>query len=75
MYDSPETIREGKVTVPKMPPGCPYSEDEVHETTVLVSRLTISGVFNLPKNDRLNDRFPDIPLKKLRDLVLKSWKQ
>ncbi|PLB47427.1 NmrA-like family protein [Aspergillus steynii IBT 23096] len=75
VYDSHERVKEGKVTVPKMPPGCPYSEDEVYEMTVLVSRLTIAGVFDLPKIGRLNDRFPDISTKKLRDFMRDAWKE
>ena len=75
VFDSPEKVQEGKVTVPKMPPRCPYSEDEVYEMTALVSRLTIAGVFDLPKTDRLNDRFPDIPMKRLRDLMCDAWKE
>ncbi|KAH8427113.1 uncharacterized protein LDX57_004830 [Aspergillus melleus] len=71
--DSPESIKQGKVTVPEMPPGCPYSEDEVYETTVLVSRLTIAGVFDLPKESRLNERFPDIHTKSLRTFMIESW--
>lgn len=73
MYDSPENIKVGKVTVPGIPSRCPYAEDEVYETTVLVSRLTIAGVFDLPKSGRLNTRFPDIQTKDLRSFMINSW--
>ncbi|KAI9035922.1 uncharacterized protein KD926_002638 [Aspergillus affinis] len=73
VYDAPDSIKEGKVTVPQMPPGCPYTEDEVYDTTVLVSRLTIAGVFDLPTESRLNERFPDIHTKDLKTFMLNAW--
>ncbi|PYH91823.1 NAD(P)-binding protein [Aspergillus ellipticus CBS 707.79] len=70
VYDSVEKVQQGKVTVPAIPAG--YSEEEAQEMTTLVSRLTISGAFDLPQQ-RLNSKFPDIHPVKVREF-LKVWR-
>ncbi|PYH82486.1 NAD(P)-binding protein [Aspergillus uvarum CBS 121591] len=72
VYDSPEKINQGQVTIPAIPEG--YTEEEAHEVTVLVSRLTIAGVFDLPVEGRLNERFPEIEPVKVREFLVDAWK-
>ncbi|GKZ38900.1 hypothetical protein AbraIFM66950_011450 [Aspergillus brasiliensis] len=72
VYDSAEKIKEGQVTVPPFLTG--YSEEEAQEMTVLVSRLTIAGAFDLPK-ERMNAMFPDIKPVKMRQFLLDTWKE
>jgi hypothetical protein len=74
VYDSAEKIKEGNVTVPPMPAETGYTIEELKETTALVSRLTIAGVFNLPAEDRLNARFPEIETTKIKDFLHNAWK-
>ncbi|GCB18895.1 isoflavone reductase homolog P3 [Aspergillus awamori] len=71
IYDSAEKIKEGQVTVPPFLTG--YSEAEALEMTVLVSRLTIAGAFDLPK-ERMNSMFPDIKPIKMREFLINTWK-
>ncbi|PWY74336.1 nmrA-like family protein [Aspergillus heteromorphus CBS 117.55] len=66
VYDSIEKVKKGEVTVPAIPDG--YSEEEAREMTALVSRLTISGAFDLPQ-ERLNGRFPDLKPIKVREFL------
>ncbi|KOC08145.1 nmrA-like family protein [Aspergillus flavus AF70] len=73
VYDSVDKIKEGDVTIPPMPSDTGYSVEELKETTALVSRLTISGVFDLPRENRLNARFPDIETTKLKAFLEKAW--
>ncbi|KAF7585968.1 hypothetical protein BBP40_009759 [Aspergillus hancockii] len=73
-YDNAEQIKEGNVTVPPMPAETGYSVEELKETTALVSRLTIARVFDLPVDNRLNARFPDIETMKIKDFLHNAWK-
>jgi hypothetical protein len=57
-----------------MPKGIEYPVDELKETTALVSRLTVNGVFDLPKVNRLNDRFPDVRPITMKELLEKAWR-
>lgn len=72
-YDSVDRIQAGDVTIPPMPHGTEYPVDEVKEVTALVSRLTVNGVFDLPKANRLNERFPEIKPTKMKDF-LEIWR-
>lgn len=69
-----ENVKQGRVTVPPMPSGVPYSAEELREMTVLVSRLTVAGVFDLPVEQRMNSRFPDLRPIKVKEFLLKAWK-
>ncbi|GFF44751.1 isoflavone reductase homolog P3 [Aspergillus udagawae] len=73
-YDSKESIKDGRVTIPPMPEGNPYSPEDLQEMTALVSRLTIAGVFKLPDQNRLNDRFPDLQPVKMRQFLQDAWR-
>ncbi|KAJ5128668.1 hypothetical protein N7526_006834 [Penicillium atrosanguineum] len=73
-YDTLDQIQAGDVTVPPMPDGTEYPEDELKETTALVSRLTVNGVFDLPKENRLNDRFPNVRPITIREFLEKAWR-
>ena len=73
-YDSVENVKQGRVTVPPMPSGVPYSAEELREMTVLVSRLTVAGVFDLPVEQRMNSRFPDLRPIKVKEFLLNAWK-
>jgi len=56
-----------------MPKGAEYPMDELKETTALVSRLTVNGVFDLPRENRLNDRFPDVRPVTIKEFLGKAW--
>ncbi|CAI7662563.1 unnamed protein product [Penicillium glandicola] len=71
-YDSLEQINTGDVTVPPQPEGLEYSSDELKEVTALVSRLTVSNVFQLP-DDRLNTRFPEVKPITMRQFLHDAW--
>lgn len=73
-YDSKESIKNGQVTIPPMPEGNPYSPEDLQEMTALVSRLTIAGVFKLPAENRLNDKFPDLQPVKMKQFLQEAWK-
>jgi hypothetical protein len=57
-----------------MPEGNPYSPEDLQEMTALVSRLTIAGVFELPDQNRLNDRFPDLQPVNMRQFLQDAWR-
>lgn len=56
-----------------MPEGTDYPTDELKEVTALVSRLIVNGVFDLPKENRLNERFPDVKPTKMKEF-LEIWR-
>ncbi|KAJ5949581.1 hypothetical protein N7454_001165 [Penicillium verhagenii] len=72
-YDSIDKINAGDVTVPPCLDDTD-SFDETKEMTALVSRLTVSGVFQFPKENRLNAQFPDVCPMRMRELLEKCWK-
>ncbi|KAJ5604901.1 hypothetical protein N7510_010055 [Penicillium lagena] len=74
-YDSLDRINSGDVTVPPMPDGTEYAESEVKEVTALVSRLTVNGVFDLPKEGRLNAQFPDVRPITMKQFLIDSWQK
>jgi phosphoserine aminotransferase len=73
VYDNPEKVKEGNVTVPPQPESVGYSEQELVETTALVDRLVLAKVFDFPANVRANAKFPDLKLVKARELVTQAW--
>ncbi|KAL2819827.1 pyridoxal phosphate-dependent transferase [Aspergillus granulosus] len=73
IYDSPEKVMEGNVTLPPQPDDVGYSQQELVETTALVDRLVLAKVFDFPADIRANGRFPDLKLVKVRELVTKAW--
>ncbi|OJJ31616.1 hypothetical protein ASPWEDRAFT_72512 [Aspergillus wentii DTO 134E9] len=74
VYDSADKINQNQVTVPPMPDGIGYSEEEIQEMTALVSRLTVAGAFKLPVENRLNARFPGINLVSVKEFLTNAWK-
>ncbi|KAJ5708233.1 hypothetical protein N7488_008034 [Penicillium malachiteum] len=72
-YDTIEQVNSGDVTIPPSPSGTDYPEDEMKEMTALVSRLTVNGVFQLPKENRLNERFPEVRPITVREFMEKYW--
>lgn len=71
-YDGVDQINAGSVTVPPMP-STMGSPEELKEVTVLVSRLTVAGVFDLPKDNRMSDRFPEVRPVKFKEFMAKCW--
>lgn len=57
-----------------MPKGAEYPVEELKETTALVSRLTVNGVFDLPKENRMNARFPDVRPITMKEFLEKAWR-
>lgn len=49
------------------------SPEELQEVTALVSRLTVTEVFDLPEENRMSDRFPEIRPVKVKELLEKCW--
>jgi hypothetical protein len=74
-YDSFDQICSGDVTVPPMPDGTEYPESEIKEVTTLVSWLTVHGVFNLPKEGRLNARFPEVQPITMKQFLIDAWRK
>lgn len=58
-----------------MPADTENSPDEIQEVTALVSRLVINGVFDLPRQNRLNARFPDVRPLTMREFLEKTWQK
>lgn len=56
-----------------MPAGVEFSAEELKEVTALVSRLTVNRVFDLPKDNRLNERFPDVQPKTMKEFLVEAW--
>lgn len=54
-------------------PSTVGSPEELKEITELVSRLTVAGVFNLPKDNRMSDRFPEVRPVKFKEFMAKCW--
>lgn len=73
-YDSVDQIAAGNVTNPPMPSDLGYTQEEITEVTALVSRLTVNGVFELPKENRLNALFPDVQPVTMRKILEDSWR-
>ncbi|KAL2870610.1 uncharacterized protein BJX67DRAFT_377959 [Aspergillus lucknowensis] len=73
VYDSPDKVKEGAVTVPPMPQGVGYSQEELVEMTALVDRLILGKTFDFPLEVLANSRFPDLKLVQVRDFVQKAW--
>ena len=73
IYDSVEKINAGNVTVPPMPAGTDYPPEEVQEITALVDRLVINGVFDLPRENRLNNEFYDVRARTMREFLEYTW--
>lgn len=71
-YDSVDQINAGNVTVPPMPSAM-GSPEELREVTALVSRLTVSGVFDLPKESRMSDRFHEVRPVKIKEFLENCW--
>ncbi|KAF7718070.1 Uncharacterized protein PECH_002406 [Penicillium ucsense] len=71
-YDSIEMIDSGHVTVPDMSDST-MSQKELQEMTALVSRLTVNGVFDLPKDNRMSDRFPQVRPMKVKKFLRQCW--
>ncbi|KAJ5890850.1 uncharacterized protein N7473_007078 [Penicillium subrubescens] len=71
-YDSVEQINAGSVTVPPMPSTI-GSPEELKAITALVSQLTVTGVFDLPRESRMSDRFPEVQPVKLKQFLEKCW--
>lgn len=72
-YDTVDQINAGDVTIPLNPVGTEYSVDEMKEVTELVSQLTVNGVFDLPKENRLNAQFPEIKPITVREFLEQHW--
>jgi hypothetical protein len=49
------------------------SLEELKEITALVSRLTVTRVFDLPKESRMSDQFPEVKPVKLKQFLEKCW--
>ncbi|KAJ6017929.1 hypothetical protein N7451_001308 [Penicillium sp. IBT 35674x] len=74
-YDSIEQINTGDVTVPpSLDNTASDSIEELKEVTALCSRLIVNGVFQFPKENRLNTRFPEVRPITMRELLENCWK-
>lgn len=57
-----------------MPEGVPYTDDELREVTVLVGRLTIAGALNIPVEQRMNSKFPELKPVQVKEFLTKVWR-
>lgn len=58
-----------------MPAGTEISPDDMQEVTALVGRLVVNGVFDLPRENRLNARFPDVRPLTMREFLEQTWQK
>ncbi|KAJ5108939.1 hypothetical protein N7456_005614 [Penicillium angulare] len=72
-YDTVDQINAGDVTIPPSPSGTEYSVDELKEVTALVSRLVVNGVFQFPKENRLDAQIPDVRPITMREFLAQHW--
>ena len=75
-YDDHERL--GSLTVTELPshsaiyPFLP--KEKLQYILAVFGRWTAAGDFDLPENDTLNSRFPDIETRTLRQVIEQGWK-
>ncbi|KAM6506703.1 hypothetical protein FSOLCH5_013678 [Fusarium solani] len=70
-YDTLEDLEAGKATV--LFPGESYGGMDPVEMTAMVGASVVKGEMLLPKEGRLNDRFPEIQVTSIDDLITRAW--
>lgn len=75
-YDSLEKLKSYQVTeLPAHPPMYPYFPKQMLQGMCAVFGILFDeGFFDLKPQKSLNDQFPEIKTKKIRDLVNEAWK-
>ena len=68
-YDDEETLRQGKATILQE-----TSRDEmVRSLTSLFGQMTVHGYFRMPESNRQNNKFPDLKLKRVDEMIKEVW--
>ena len=75
-YDSLEKLRSYQVTeLPAHPPMYPYFPKQMLQGMCAVFGILFEeGFFDLKPENSLNDQFPEITTRKIRDLVSEAWR-
>ena len=75
-YDTVSDLEKGEVTLlPK--PGTVELDDaneQLKDWIVLFSKLYVEGIFQMPTENRLNARFPDMKTVSLEEFLTEAWK-
>ncbi|KAI8668084.1 NmrA domain-containing protein [Fusarium keratoplasticum] len=74
-YDSLEALERNEATLLQVGygGGGGASEDEAKQMVSLFGRMTISGSFRLPDENRINDKFPGLRPMTAEELLTMAW--
>ncbi|KAJ3955134.1 hypothetical protein N0V92_008344 [Colletotrichum tropicale] len=74
VYDDAEKLKKGDATLVSIPDeGSGIPADLVKQMTAAFSLMVLSGICSLPKEGRLNDMFPELPITTAEELLMKAW--
>lgn len=75
-YDSEEKLRTFQVTeLPSHPPVYYFlPKEQLQYILAVFGQWTEAGAFNLPDEDIINKRFPDIKPLAMAELLQEAWK-
>lgn len=71
-YDSIEKLREGKATL-VFPPGETYGGTEPEVEAAWIGVTAVEGQLALPKEGRLNEKFPEIVPMSIEEMITQAW--
>lgn len=74
-HDSIDTLRQGKITeLPSHPQVYPFfPKEEMQPMLAAFGRMYDEGVFDFKPEKTLNDRFPEIKARSMKELVQAAW--
>ncbi|KAF6817734.1 NmrA-like family protein [Colletotrichum musicola] len=71
-HDSEENLANGKAT-PIFDDGASYNGMDPTVMSAMLGLMVVQGKMLLPRDGRLNDRFPDIQPKSVESLMTEAW--
>ncbi|KAK7408893.1 hypothetical protein QQX98_008954 [Neonectria punicea] len=71
-YDSIEDIRAGKVTLVSPDTGS-YGEIDASMMAAMMGSMVINGGMEIPKEGRLNDKYPEIKPMSIEEMMTAAW--
>lgn len=72
VYDSAENIKAGKAT-PVDPDGGSYGGRDAASVAAMGGNFVLNGDFVIPKEGRLNERYPDIKPMSIEEMLRVAW--